>query len=111
MQVRLAGHGIEALERLQAEPFDLVLMDVHMPVMDGLQATQLLRRLPQGAGLPVVAMTASALARDRQACLDAGMNEHLTKPIDPDELHQVLLRWIRPGARSALPSASVTEGP
>jgi two-component system sensor histidine kinase/response regulator len=111
MQVRLAGHGIEALECLQAEPFDLVLMDVHMPVMDGLQATQLLRRLPQGAGLPVVAMTASALARDRQACLDAGMNEHLTKPIDPDELHQVLLRWIRPGARSALPSASVTEGP
>jgi two-component system sensor histidine kinase/response regulator len=111
MQVTVAGHGIEALERLQAEPFDLVLMDVHMPVMDGLQATQLLRKLPQGAGLPVVAMTASALARDRQACLDAGMNEHLTKPIDPDELHQVLLRWIRPGSRTALPSASVAEEP
>jgi CheY-like chemotaxis protein len=101
MRVAVAGHGIEALERLQAESFDLVLMDVHMPVMDGLQATQLLRRLPHGVGLPVVAMTASALPRDREGCLEAGMDEHLTKPIDPDELNATLLRWIKPGPRAA----------
>ena len=111
MQVTVAAHGIEALERLQAEPFDLVLMDVHMPVMDGLQATQLLRKLPQGVGLPVVAMTASALAQDRQGCLDAGMDEHLTKPIDPDELQQVLLRWIRPGTRIVQPGIPMATEP
>ena len=106
MQVAVAGHGIEALERLQADRFDLVLMDVHMPVMDGLQATQLLRKLPQGSGLAVVAMTASALERDRQACLDAGMDGHLTKPIDPDELHEALLRWIPAEARATPPPAT-----
>jgi two-component system, sensor histidine kinase and response regulator len=110
-QVTVAGHGIEALERLQTEQFDLVLMDVHMPVMDGLQATQLLRKLPHGVDVPVVAMTASALAQDRQGCLDAGMNEHLTKPIDPDELHAVLLRWIRPGTRGAEPGVPMAAEP
>jgi two-component system sensor histidine kinase/response regulator len=85
-------------------------MDVHMPVMDGLQATQLLRKLPQGTGLPVVAMTASALARDVDACLEAGMDAHLAKPIDPDELNQALLRWIRPGSRAARPEAPMVEG-
>jgi two-component system, sensor histidine kinase and response regulator len=107
MRVAVAGHGLEALERLQAESFDLVLMDMHMPVMDGLQATRLLRGLPQGAGLPVVAMTASALAADRQGCIEAGMNEHLAKPIDPDELNAVLLRWIN-ADRAPAPEAPAT---
>ena len=108
LRVAVAGHGIEALERLQAESFDLVLMDVHMPVMDGLQATQLLRKLPHGAGLPVVAMTASALPQDRQGCIEAGMDEHLTKPIDPDALNAVLLRWIKPGRRTVEPAPAAS---
>ena len=83
-------------------------MDVHMPVMDGLQATQLLRKLPHGAGLPVVAMTASALPQDRQGCIEAGMDEHLTKPIDPDALNAVLLRWIKPGRRTVEPAPAAS---
>jgi two-component system, sensor histidine kinase and response regulator len=97
MQVTIAENGIVALDRLRAATFDLVLMDVQMPVMDGLQATRLLRRLPRG-GLPVIAMSASVLERDRQDCLDAGMNAHLPKPVEPDALEAVLLAWIRPGA-------------
>ncbi|HSW08814.1 response regulator [Aquabacterium sp.] len=111
LHVTLAGNGIEALEHLQDEAFDLVLMDVQMPVMDGLQATRLLRRLPHGAILPVVAMTASARAEDRQDCLNAGMNGHVAKPIDPVALEAILLSWITPARlarRQGLPTT--TEG-
>ncbi|NRF71874.1 response regulator [Aquincola sp. S2] len=100
MQVIIANNGIEAIDRLRKSAFDLALMDVQMPVMDGLQATRLLRRLPNG-GLPVIAMTAAARESDRQECLDAGMNAHLPKPIDPAELQAVLLAWITPGERAA----------
>ena len=89
-----ASSGEEAVERVQQQPYDLVLMDVHMPGMDGLTATRRIRSLPQGAQLPVLAMTASVLQDERQACLDAGMNAHLAKPIDTNQLFRVLHRWL-----------------
>jgi len=101
MKVTIANNGIEAVDQIKAGPFDLVLMDVQMPEMDGLQATRLIRGLPQGKGLPIVAMTASALAQDRQDCLAAGMDAHVAKPIDPKELVATLLAWIQPADRAA----------
>jgi len=105
LQVELASDGAQALERLRAGPLpDAVLMDMQMPVMDGLEATRRLRELPSCANLPVIAMTANAMARDREACLAAGMNDHVGKPIDPDQLLATLGRWL--GARAPAPSDS-----
>ncbi len=94
MQVQVANNGLQALERLQNETYDLVLMDIQMPVMDGLEATQALRRLSHCRDLPVVAMTAHAMRGDRERSLAAGMNDHITKPIDPERLYATVLRWI-----------------
>ena len=96
--VDVAEDGQIALERLAAQDYDLVLMDMQMPVMDGLDATRAIRRNPRWAALPVLAMTANAMASDRQRCLDAGMNSHITKPIDPSELFGQLLKWLPPRA-------------
>jgi two-component system sensor histidine kinase/response regulator len=92
--VDLAENGSVALERLRAHDYALVLMDMQMPVMDGIAATHELRRIPGLADLPVVAMTANAQAVDRQRCLDSGMNDFLAKPIEPELLWQALLKWI-----------------
>ena len=94
VQVTVADNGAKALELLAQQPFDLVLMDMQMPVMDGLTATRTLRAEPRFANLPVIAMTANALAGDRERCLEAGMNDHLAKPIDPDRLFGALLHWL-----------------
>ncbi len=90
----IAENGAIALKMLQKFPFDIVLMDMQMPVMDGITATQLIREMPQFATLPIIAMTANALASDREDCLSAGMNDHIAKPIDPPELAQKLLHWV-----------------
>jgi CheY-like chemotaxis protein len=92
--VSLAENGREAVERVGRETFDLVLMDVQMPEMDGMQATRLIRQLPQAARLPIIAMTAGALDADVQECLAAGMDAHVSKPIDPDPLVRTLLTWV-----------------
>jgi CheY-like chemotaxis protein len=97
--VDLAGNGREALEKVRSGRYDAVLMDIQMPVMDGLQATRELRRDGRFGDLPIIAMTAHAMAGDREQSLQAGMNDHVTKPIDPDALFAVLLRWVRPGER------------
>jgi CheY-like chemotaxis protein len=76
--------------------FDVVLMDLQMPEMDGFTATKLLRAEPRFQGLPIIAMTAHALVEERQRCLDAGMNDHVSKPIDPDALFVTLARWVKP---------------
>jgi two-component system sensor histidine kinase/response regulator len=78
-----AENGAVAVQRLTKQDYDLVLMDMQMPVMDGLTATKAIRSNPRFASLPIVAMTANAMDRDREQCLAAGMNDHLGKPIDP----------------------------
>jgi CheY-like chemotaxis protein/HPt (histidine-containing phosphotransfer) domain-containing protein len=93
--VRLAGDGLQALEILAAESFDAVLMDCHMPAMDGFEATAELRRLEgEGPRLPVIAMTAGVLAEDRARCVEAGMDDFVPKPVDLDVLREVLERWV-----------------
>ena len=90
-----AGNGQEALELIAAEPVDLVLMDVHMPTMDGVEATRQIRMMgPPSGRLPIVAITASALEHERQRCLASGMNDFLTKPIRPDVLSQVVGTYL-----------------
>ncbi|MEY4099407.1 MAG: Signal transduction histidine-protein kinase BarA, partial [Pseudomonadota bacterium] len=97
--VDVADNGEIAVQKVQQANFDLVLMDMQMPVMDGLTATREIRKSPAFASLPIIAMTANVQDSDRQRCTDAGMNDHLAKPIDPDLLWQTLLRWIKPNAR------------
>ncbi len=93
--VDFAQDGREALQMAEARVYDLILMDVHMPAMDGLAATRAIRRLPAYAGVPILAMTASAFDDDRLACREAGMDDHVAKPVNPDTLYSVLLRWLR----------------
>jgi signal transduction histidine kinase/CheY-like chemotaxis protein len=98
--VTVANHGGEAVKILtegdQPPPFDVVFMDLQMPEMDGFTATEILRSNPRLQKLPIIAMTAHALVEERQRCLDAGMNDHVSKPIDPDALFSTLLRWAKP---------------
>ncbi len=96
ISVAVAGDGQQALQMLAQEPFDAVLMDCQMPVMDGFAATRALRQQPQWRDLPVIAMTANAMAGDRQKALDAGMDDHIAKPINIDEMFATLARWVRP---------------
>lgn len=109
LQVSIAEDGQQALDQLAEAEFDLVLMDMQMPVMDGLTATRLIRAEPHWAALPVLAMTANAMSSDRERCLEAGMNDHLAKPIDPDELFKLLLAWIPARASPAVPPASLAH--
>ncbi|MBL8452821.1 MAG: CHASE domain-containing protein [Zoogloea sp.] len=97
----LAGNGEEAVRMAAAQPYDLILMDIQMPVLDGLAATRQIRNLPGHARTPMVAMTANAYEEDRQACRAAGLDDFIAKPVDPDLLYITLLRWLseaRPGA-------------
>jgi CheY-like chemotaxis protein len=93
--VHCVTDGAQALEAAATMPFDLILMDVHMPVMDGLEATRRIRELPSPAGdIPIVAMTANAMESDRQACHEAGMNDFVSKPFKPDEFLTMLGRLM-----------------
>ena len=96
LQVVLAEDGAACVEQARAGGHALVLMDLQMPGLNGFDATRAIRRLPSLADLPIVAMTASAFDSDRQACLDAGMNDHLAKPVDAAVLYAMLLRWLVP---------------
>ncbi len=112
LQVDVACNGAEALDKVARTPYRLVLMDMQMPVLDGLQATRAIRasegvaRGSSGAGLPIIAMTANAFGEDRAACLAAGMNDHVAKPVDTELLYTTLLRWLD----RALPSRSGEPG-
>ncbi|WP_283630124.1 PAS domain S-box protein [Shewanella baltica] len=97
----IATNGQIALDKLSQQHFDLVLMDCQMPVMDGYQATQAIRKRPELANLPVVAMTANAMAGDRDMCIRAGMNDHIAKPIEVNVLYQTLLKYLAPASETA----------
>jgi two-component system, sensor histidine kinase and response regulator len=103
--VSIAHHGAEAVTILTEgeppPPFDIVFMDLQMPEMDGYTATRLIRAHPGTRELPVIAMTAHALVEERQRCLEAGMNEHVGKPIDPDALFATLMRWAKPRGQAS----------
>jgi PAS domain S-box-containing protein len=103
-RVTLANNGREALEACEQGAFDLILMDCHMPEMDGFEATAEIRRREQstpGKRVPIVALTANAMAQDREECLNAGMDDHLAKPFSMQTMQDMLERWIpRPGAQS-----------
>ncbi|HEY7987173.1 MAG TPA: response regulator, partial [Methylophilaceae bacterium] len=95
--VAIANNGREALERLAQQPFHIVLMDIQMPEMDGYEATRRIRATPELTGQRVIAMTANAMAEDRRRCLSAGMDDFITKPIDPNALYVTLANWLPQG--------------
>ncbi|MCK9389947.1 MAG: response regulator [Syntrophales bacterium] len=94
--VDLAEDGRIALDKVRAADYDIVLMDMQMPVMDGVTATLEIRKEERFKDLPIVAMTANAMQADRDLCLASGMNDHVAKPIEPDDLWETLLKWIKP---------------
>ena len=102
VSVETANDGLCALQALEAKTFDIVLMDVHMPNMDGLQATRAIRNTPALSHLPVIALTAQARLEDKDAIEAAGMNAHLSKPIDEFQLYETLCQWL-PSAQASAP--------
>jgi signal transduction histidine kinase/CheY-like chemotaxis protein len=109
LEVIIACNGQEALEAVQRQPFDVVLMDIHMPVMGGLEATRRIHNLPGLENLPVIAMTAAAMSRDRADSASAGMVAHVAKPVDPQELADTLVRWVKPGQTDVEVNTPVIE--
>jgi PAS domain S-box-containing protein len=112
VEVETAVTGREAVDRLRSgAAFDAVLMDLQMPELDGLSATREIRSDGRLRELPVIAMTAHAMVEERERCLEAGMNDHVAKPIEPEVLYQTLARWFRRGAASRPSRAAVSEYP
>jgi CheY-like chemotaxis protein len=102
MSIDLAENGEVAVRMAGEHDYDLVLMDMQMPVMDGIAATKAIRSNPRFRELPIIAMTANAMDADREVCRQAGMNDHVSKPIDPDAMFTTVMKWIKP--RRAGPS-------
>ncbi len=109
VMVSSAANGQIALDKLNQQSFDLVLMDCQMPVMDGYQATRMIRQNPQWNELPVIAMTANAMAGDKEACLAAGMNDHIAKPLEVHVLYRVLLQYLTTNDVKSLSTTSLGE--
>jgi len=95
-KIEIANDGKEAVEKIYQENYDCILMDCQMPVMDGYEATRAIRKEERFSNLPIVAMTANAMQGDREKCIDAGMNDHVSKPINLKELFSALVKWVPP---------------
>ncbi len=108
LQVDVADNGRIAYEMAGEGHYDLILMDMQMPEMDGLESTRLIRARPALDATPIVAMTASAFGADRDACLAAGMNDHIGKPVNPATLYETLLRWLDASHKPSRAAAPVT---
>ena len=107
--VDIAGNGLEAIRMAESGNYALILMDIQMPEMDGLTATKELRTKERFKTIPIIAMTAHAMVGDREKSLTAGMNDHVTKPIDPDELFQTMERWLSKPAETSAQSVEIPE--
>jgi len=104
--VLIAENGKEALDLLDEQPVDCVLMDVQMPVLDGYSATRQLRKKKKYGNLPIIAMTANAMAGDRERALESGMNDYVSKPVEPNEMRQAVHRWTLGGSEERMPQAA-----
>ena len=104
LQVEVADNGRIAVDMTRRGGYDLILMDMQMPEMDGLEATRLIRGVPELDSTPIVAMTASAFGADRDACLAAGMNDHIGKPVNPATLYEKMLRWLDQSRKEPRPA-------
>ena len=93
IQIDVAENGQIAVDMVMHKPYDAVLMDMQMPVMDGFEATNLIRERPEFSDLPIIAMTANAMMEDKERCINAGMNDYVTKPIEPEQLFSALRKW------------------
>jgi CheY-like chemotaxis protein len=91
----VAVDGQFAVEMAKQVPYDLILMDMQMPRLDGMDATRAIRKLPTGQSVPIIAMTANAFAEDRVRCLESGMNDFLAKPFEPKLLYATIVRWLK----------------
>jgi signal transduction histidine kinase/CheY-like chemotaxis protein len=110
MSIDLAENGEVAVQMVSKHDYDLVLMDMQMPVMDGIAATKAIRSNPRFHELPIVAMTANAMDAERELCRQAGMNDHVSKPIDPDVMFATLIKWVKPRrSRPSEPPAQKVE--
>jgi signal transduction histidine kinase/DNA-binding response OmpR family regulator len=108
IRVALANNGQEALDQVLSQDFDAVLMDIQMPVMDGFEAVREIRRRGK-TSLPIIAMTAHALVGDREKSIESGMNDHVTKPIDPEELMRTLGHWLPDRENDAVPQTPPSD--
>src|SRR5690606_37183655 len=98
MQVAFAENGFECLEILQSGTrFDLVLMDIMMPEMDGFEAIQKLRDMPEFAALPIIALTAKAMKEDREKCMEVGASDYIAKPVNPNQIISLIRVWLHQG--------------